>query len=68
MEEKLRRAEDSCSALEDSTLPQVEKMPVRKVAPSLRRLNVKISSPSDALSPCSQKLMAADIVNGYILV
>ena len=41
-----------------------------KTAPQLRRLNdqvkLRVSSPSDNLSPLSQRLMAADRVKGYV--
>lgn len=35
-----------------------------KAPPHMRRMNVHVSSPSDNLSPCSQRLISADRVKG----
>lgn len=48
-----------------------EQLPTRKIMPQVRRLNgnmrgVGISSPSDNLSPMTQRLLNADRVKGYV--
>lgn len=48
-----------------------EQLPTRKILPQVRRLNgnmrgIGISSPSDNLSPMTQRLLNADRVKGYV--
>lgn len=52
-------------AAEDAATSGTSPLLAKKAPPHMRRLNVKVSSPSDNLSPCSQKLMAADRIKGY---